>query len=49
MHKYTDSSIDAYAHMYGKHPYTHTHAEDTEIHRRINAQHAMMLRCISYT
>ena len=24
LHKYTDSSIDAYAHMYGKHPYTHT-------------------------
>ena len=28
---------------------THTHAKDTEIHRRINAQHATMLRCISYT
>ena len=35
IHKYTDSSIDAYAHMYGKHPYTHTRQRyrDSQTHK----------------
>ena len=45
IHRYDGSSIDTYAHTYGKHPYilSHTHMDiDTEMHRCINTQHATM-------